>query len=211
MPQANHFIDWQLAKQTDHLVCFLMTEAHERKKQPEIVRRALLDCAAHISQEQGLPAVTLQAVADAAQVTKGGLLHHFPSKQALVQAVFHDLLEQLDTQIDRLLEEDPETHGRFTRAYIRAFAHAESEGASNWNALPLSSLTDPEMKAMWSRWYTSRLERHAATDTGLELGIARYAADGLWLAGLLEYSGVGATGQDALIEQLISMTRKTRT
>lgn len=188
-----------------------MTEAHERKKQPEIVRRALLDCAAQISQEQGLPAVTLQAVADAAHVTKGGLLHHFPNKQALVQAVFHDLLKQLDTQIDQLLKDDVEPYGRFTRAYIRAFANAESEGACNWNALPLSSLTDPEMKAMWSEWYASRLARHAETDAGPELGIARYAADGLWLAGLLEYSAVEVANNVTLIEQLISMTRKTQT
>lgn len=185
-----------------------MTEAHERKKQPEIVRRALLDCAAQISQEQGLPGVTLQAVADAAHVTKGGLLHHFPNKQALVQAVFHDLLEQLDNQIDQLLEDDAEPYGRFTRAYIRAFASAESDGASSWNALPLSSLTDPEMKAMWSEWYASRLDRHADTDAGPELGIARYAADGLWLASLLEYSGIETTSHEALVEQLISLTRK---
>lgn len=188
-----------------------MSESHERKKQPEIVRRALLDCAAQISLEQGLPAMTLQAVADAAHVTKGGLLHHFPNKQALVQAVFQDLLEQLDAEIDELLAEDPESHGRFTRAYIRAFATAESQGAANWNALPLSSLTDPEMKTMWSEWYAARLERHAETDSGPDLGIARYAADGLWLAGFLEYSGVEAETREALAEHLLSLTFKDKT
>jgi AcrR family transcriptional regulator len=186
-----------------------MAEAHERKKQPELVRRALLDCAANISLEQGLPAVTLQAVADAAHVTKGGLLHHFPSKQALVQAVFHDLLDQLDVQIEELLEDDPDAYGRFTRAYIRAFARADgAAGSDRWNALPLSSLTDPGMKAMWSEWYASRLARHSETDGGTALALARYAADGMWLAGLLEYSGSSNDSREALIEGLIRLTRK---
>jgi AcrR family transcriptional regulator len=186
-----------------------MTSAHERKKQPETVRRALLDCAARISLEQGLPAVTLQAVANAAHVTKGGLLHHFPSKQALVQAVFHDLLEQLDAEIEQLIAADAEPHGRFTRAYIRAFAQADGERASEqWNALPLSSLTDPDMKAMWSAWYAERLARHAETDDGTSLALARYAADGLWLAGLLDYSGGPDESREALIEGLIAMTQK---
>jgi AcrR family transcriptional regulator len=189
-----------------------MPEAHERKKQPELVRRALLDCAARISLEQGLPAVTLQAVADAAHVTKGGLLHHFPSKQALIQAVFHDLLDRLDVQIDALIEEDPDAHGRFTRAYIRAFAKADSASAGDhWNALPLSSLTDPGMKAMWSEWYASRLSQHSETDGGTALAVARYAADGLWLAGLLEYSGSSNENREALIEGMIRLTREDAT
>jgi AcrR family transcriptional regulator len=186
-----------------------MTQAHERKKQPEIVRRALLDCAAKISLDQGLPAVTLQAVADAAKVTKGGLLHHFPSKQALIQGVFEDLLARLDAEIDVLMASDAEPHGRFTRAYIRAFAKAGGGGSDDpWNALPLSSLTDPEMKAMWSNWYAERLARHADSDGGTALGIARYAADGIWLAGLLDYSGVEATDREDLLDKLTAMTRK---
>lgn len=186
-----------------------MTHAHERKKQPEIVRRALLDCAAKISLDQGLPSVTLQAVADAANVTKGGLLHHFPSKQALIQGVFEDLLARLDAEIDELMEGDAEPYGRFTRAYIRAFSKAGGEGGEDpWSALPLSSLTDPDMKAMWSRWYGERLARHADTDTGTNLSLARYAADGIWLAGLLDYSNIEAADPETLLEALIAQTRK---
>ena len=56
---------------------------YKRKKQPEVVRRALLDQAARITLEQGLSKVTFQAVADAAGVTKGGLMHPFATKNAL--------------------------------------------------------------------------------------------------------------------------------
>ncbi|AYD01961.1 TetR/AcrR family transcriptional regulator [Neorhizobium sp. NCHU2750] len=193
-----------------------MTQAHERRKQPEIVRRALLDCAAKISLDQGLPAVTLQAVADAANVTKGGLLHHFPSKQALLKGVFEDLLQRLDAEIDELMAKDEEPYGRFTRAYIRAFAKTDSgtegdDGEDPWNALPLSSLTDPEMKAMWSNWYAARLARHAGTDAGATLSLARYTADGIWLAGLLDYAGVETTDRTEMLDKLIALTRKEKT
>jgi AcrR family transcriptional regulator len=81
--------------------------AHHRKKQPEQVRRALLDCAAQIAAEQGAAAITIQAVAERAGVTKGGLLHHFDSKQALLAAVFSDLLEQMDREISADASREP--------------------------------------------------------------------------------------------------------
>ena len=59
----------------------MMVNAHHRKKQPEQVRRTLLDCAARIAAEQGIANVTVQAVAEAAGVTKGGLFHHFPEQK----------------------------------------------------------------------------------------------------------------------------------
>ena len=43
--------------------------AHKRKKQPELIRRALLDEAARITLEQGLSKVTFQSVAYAVCVT----------------------------------------------------------------------------------------------------------------------------------------------
>lgn len=84
------------------------------------MRRALLDSAASIAALQGFAAVTMQTVAAAANVTKGGLIHHFPNKQALVEAMALDQLDQLDASIDGYIAADPENHGRFTRAYVMA-------------------------------------------------------------------------------------------
>src|SRR3546814_8150663 len=65
------------------------------------------------------------------------------SKQILIEALFADLLEQLDAQLDAQLEGelegDARSSGRFTRAYVRAMTRL-SEEASNgvWNALTLA-------------------------------------------------------------------------
>ena len=94
--------------------------AYTRAKQPEQVRRALLDRAAAIAMDHGVSGVTVQAVAAAAGVTKGGLFHHFGSKQALIEGLFADLLARVDAEIDAAIEADPKPRGSFTRAYVNA-------------------------------------------------------------------------------------------
>lgn len=161
--------------------------AYSRKKQPEQVRRALLDCAARLAVENGLSAVTLQAVADAAGVTKGGLLHHFAGKQVLVEAVFADLLAELGREIDGYMALDDRPFGRFTRAYVRAaFADHELAMRSPWGALSVSLVAEPALRQLWSDWLQARLSDHQATDGTPMLEIVRLAADGVWLADLLQ-------------------------
>ena len=76
-----------------------MTSAYHRKKQPELVRRNLIEQAIRLMAEEGLHAVTVQAVSDAAGVSKGGFMHHFSSKHALVEAAFAELLAALDADL----------------------------------------------------------------------------------------------------------------
>jgi AcrR family transcriptional regulator len=90
--------------------------AYTRAKQPEQVRHALLDCTAAVAMDHGVAGVTVQAVATAAGVTKGGLFHHFASKQALIEGLFADLLARLDAEIDVTIAADPKPRGGFTRA-----------------------------------------------------------------------------------------------
>ena len=153
--------------------------------------------------------LTLQAVADAASVTKGGLLHHFPSKQALIEAVFQDLLGKLDEEIDRLMTADEVEQGRFTRAYVEAFFQVTRDGAkSPWAALSISCMTDARLRALWSDWMKDRLARHAATDGHPAFKLARYAADGIWLANLMEADGIPADELAGLRDHLKHMTQE---
>lgn len=158
---------------------------YTRKKQPQIVRRALLDSARKLASEQGLAALSLQAVAKEAGVTKGGLFHHFASKQALVEGVFADLLEQLDARIDALIAKDRDARGCFTRAYVKTTFDGDALGiGSPWAALCISMVVEPGLRRVWGCWLQDRLQRHQSTDSDPMFEIVRLAADGAWLASL---------------------------
>lgn len=185
-----------------------MTTAHHRKKQPELIRRTLLDCAAKLALEQGLGAVTVQAVAAAAGVTKGGLFHHFPNKQALILGVFADLLDKVGTGIDAAMAQDPDARGSFSRAYVDAtFSDPVLPTGSQWATLHISILAEPSLRRQWADWLADRLERHRGTDDGPILEMVRLAADGAWLACLFREDGGPIPDIPALRERLFAMTR----
>ena len=182
-----------------------MENAHKRKKQPELVRRALLDQAAKLAVEEGLAAVTVQAVANAAGVTKGGFMHHFPHKQALIDAVFQELMDTIDQELDKRIAADPEPYGSFTRAYVEAvFTMALGANGGPWAPLSISMLTDAGLRALWGKWFQGRLERHHTTDADTRLAIVRLAADGVWLADL---GGIVLPDSEQLHVQLLEATR----
>ena len=184
-----------------------MATAHRRKKQPELVRRALLDCAAKLALEQGLAAVTVQAVCEAAGVTKGGLFHHFASKQALIDGVVADILERLDADIAAAMALDPQPRGRFTRAYVTVtFDDLMSDQGRQWTALYISTLTEPSLRRVTAQWFARGLERHRATDDEPILETVRLAADGAWLAFLFRDEGGPLPDLPALRERLVAMT-----
>ncbi|NRG41831.1 TetR family transcriptional regulator [Rathayibacter sp. VKM Ac-2804] len=69
-------------------------------------RDRVLDAFEALLIDQGERAATLDAVAKAAGVSKGGLLYHFPSKDALVDGLVGRLDDRLAEDIDRIRTSD---------------------------------------------------------------------------------------------------------
>lgn len=186
-----------------------MSTAHHRKKQPLFVRRQLLEVAARLASEKGMTAVTLDAVSGASGVSKGGLLHHFPSKNMLLEALFDSMLEQLDAAIQEAMRADPLPHGRFTRAYLRACLALRDEPEDNrdWVQVTMVLLSEPQLRQRWRDWVRERSEEYVGTDSSVDAAIVRLATDGIWLADLLGSHDLDQGARQRLIDRLIELTQ----
>ena len=67
-------------------------------------RGRILDAAEQLVADQGASNLTLDAVAQAAGVSKGGLLYHYPNKDALLAAMIERHCDDLDERCARELE-----------------------------------------------------------------------------------------------------------
>jgi AcrR family transcriptional regulator len=163
---------------------------------------------------EGVASLTLERAAAAAGVSKGGVLYHFPTRDALVTAMVARLTGYFEDQLRRH-GADEEGPGAFTVAYVRCEStqtiNPEDERIDRLGAALLAALAaNPDLLAPLAQAY-ERWQRRCEDD-GLPASIAtlvRLAADGLWLTELL---GLGTLTADrrqevvAVMEQLVKDT-----
>jgi AcrR family transcriptional regulator len=98
------------------------TRAAETDVRSEIVRAATRLFAA-----KGFDGTALQEVADAVGVTKPAVLHHFPSKEHIRQAVLAEILEHWQATLPRLLLAASASRGRFDAVFGELFRFFASD------------------------------------------------------------------------------------
>jgi AcrR family transcriptional regulator len=94
-------------------------------------RHELLDAAMRIVLRDGPNRLTLDAVAKESGRSKGGVLYHFPTKDALIEGMIGDYLEDFAARIARHEATDDDLPpGRLLRAYVNA---SFDEDPLDWN------------------------------------------------------------------------------
>ncbi|HBZ3185229.1 TPA: TetR/AcrR family transcriptional regulator [Klebsiella pneumoniae] len=184
-------------------------EAQHRKKDPVRLHRQLLESATMIAGRDGIAALSLNAVAREAGVSKGGLLHHFPNKQALIFALFARLLAIMEKAISELMAADNIAYGRFTRAYLRYLSNPELTDTHESRQLMVLSLAmpdEPVLRKCWRDWMLDHLAQGDALDNGPTGTLVRYAADGIWLSELTEGRTMSSEHRQSLVNDLTKMT-----
>ncbi|VFR55393.1 Transcriptional regulator, TetR family [plant metagenome] len=165
-----------------------------RPKQPHLVRARLLAAGAALL-AQG-DAVSIGKVAALADVTKGAVQHHFPTRDALVQAIYDDLLAKFERQLaDCTTARSPA--GRYVEATL-ALA-TDPAPAELWRALLAASAAEHRVAQRWSAWVASDRAREGTNTNKL---IARLAADGLWLSETLGTYSLSDTERASLARAL---------
>jgi AcrR family transcriptional regulator len=145
-------------------------------------RRRLLDSAAAVVRRDGPRALTLDTVAAQAGLSKGGLLYHFATKDALVEALVEDWLDRFEAEVIK---------GTAERSWALAYARACTQPRSAAEratdvALLVAMAGDPGGLETVRRRYATWQDRLVAdAPDAVDATLVRLAADGLWFAGLL--------------------------
>jgi AcrR family transcriptional regulator len=162
-------------------------------------RSELLTAAIAVIRRDGAQALTLDAVAAEAGVSKGGILYHFGSKRALIDALVSSWLDDFGS---KLSADD------FAASYVRAcdLSAAGPEVSASEFGMLAALIEDPEVlraaRERYEEWMGrmlgGALEREDAW-------LVRLAADGLWYSDLLGIAPPQGADRRRLMARLLAL------
>jgi len=147
-------------------------------------RTRIIKAAETVVRTKGVARLTLTEVAEAAGVSKGGLLYHFPSKDALIKGMLSYAIDVFEAAVERHCAEDKEP-GAWLRGYVMAtFAEPGTETheeSLTWAAIMASAANNPSLLAPFQEAQTKWAAQLAADGADpVATQVIRLAVDGLW-------------------------------
>jgi AcrR family transcriptional regulator len=171
-------------------------------------REAVLQAAERIIVQSGVDRATIDEVARAARISKGGVLHHFPNKEAIVLALLERLVGIFEAEVNARQKLDPDPTGSFTRAFLTVVNERTDNCIEVGYALKSGFRQCPALQelsaAAHTRWQ-ARVEADGLDP--IHASVVRLASDGLWLARINRVAVPSEEFRQPLIDFLTSLTR----
>lgn len=163
----------------------------------------ILNAASKVVAERGIFNLTLDAVAEVAGLSKGGLLYHFRSKEVLVEKMVEHLAMNYRHKIEDHATSDPQEKGKWTRAYVDVTFNRSYQNKDMHSGLLAAKAVNPELlqpiHEVYNEW------QNAIDDDGIDPTLAtiiRLAADGIWLADLFDINPIDSEKKELIYKTL---------
>ncbi len=177
-------------------------------RNPEVKRKKIIEATIRILRDGGhYTNFSLDKVAKEAGVSKGGLMHHFPSKEALLYAVAQNASQQFEDSYNTKLSAEPAANlSRTIHAYIKTVLEDEDDTSVETSPILLAFIrakTDDEaIETRFNYWQDIIL------DEGLDevkAAIIRLAVDGLLYTELIDDTQIEPTLRAKILEGLLAL------
>lgn len=178
-------------------------------RKPTITRGQLLDIAEEIVRTEGAKALTVEALARAAGISKGGVQYSFASKDELVRA----LIERWTSQFDAILNTDETLSAvDLIRSYIRSMRASQPAMNAKMAALMSTYLQNPANMLETRQWYQGVFDRIGTASAEAQAArVAFLAVEGLFLLRIVGIDEDGAWAEflddiEAMLDRLLELT-----
>jgi AcrR family transcriptional regulator len=170
-------------------------------------RDRILDAAEQLVSAAGASNLTLDAVAQTAGVSKGGLLYHYPSKEALLVAMLERYCEQIDARCDlarsALASDDGAAH---LKSLVLGMLRSNAVRAELGTALLAAAANNPSLLDPVRQRYAETVAKLAADPCSFpRAAIVTLAVDGLMMGEVWRLTPFSPEQREQIVTELLHL------
>lgn len=171
-----------------------------------IDRGALLDAAERVALRNGAGQLTMDAVAAEAGVSKGGVLYAFPSKDALIDAMFSRVFAAMDAIADAFLTAAGDTPENRVRAHVLGSKGASDLVTERSLALIANFMRSPQYRKGAQDYYRDVMGRlDLSKPVGRRARLALLACEGALMLRGFDFHPISETDWQAIHADILEL------
>jgi AcrR family transcriptional regulator len=169
----------------------------------------IIDAAEAVVIEAGASHMTLDAVAAKAGVSKGGLLHHFPNKVALLVAMVERQIKMHQDARKKILKNIPKGPCRELKSFIIAAQNRNPLHNRLGASMSAAISHDPRLNEPIRKVVCDNYTKFTASNIGFEkAAIVALAVDGMRLQEMLSISPFNEEQRAKILDELLRFVDK---
>lgn len=169
-------------------------------------RTVILDAAVRVIESEGITAVTFDSVAAAANITRGGIIYHFPSREELIAAIHPYMARRWEDQLEAACSK-PAAEATATERLI-AYISMAATPATRAEVQMILDSHHTANQDVWDQVLQRWAPRPQPTD-GSAYTLALLAADGLWVNDVIGSTRIAPEQRHNTAERIIDLIRET--
>ncbi len=175
---------------------------------PVPTRQKILETAVTIVDSNGAAHLTIDAVAAAAGLSKGGVLYHFPSKRALLEAMLSLLMETSAQRIQKRREESAAEEQPTIGPMIQAELEQQPKQRAMALAILAAAAEDPSLLNPAKTYIADRFREAGSDTTDPQLAhVLLLAAEGLRFLDMLNLLPEDIANREQIFDRLLQLSR----
>lgn len=179
----------------------------EKKKLIDTRERILIKACQLVARE-GFTRLTIDRVAKESELSKGGLLYHFPSKETLEKSMIEYVMEISNKNVDEKVSDESPPNKWLSGSVRAVFEEAGLQDLTSPGLLA-TMISNPDFIESWRKryieWHETLIDE--SSDPILSY-IVFLALDGLWFADLLDLDPPQGEFREQLFEVLLNLSKK---
>ena len=183
-----------------------METKKQTRKTSGKTKELILEVAREIAAQKGVGQLTLEAVAEKAGISKGGLLYHFPGKKELIIALMDSYVAHLSQELDPEVEKFKGHPQALVLGFINWYKKFNGIAATNrtWGAAVFAVQSfDPQLMEPLHNWYRQLFEKiRSSGPDSLDTATAILAIEGLFMLSLYNLDHLTTEEKSRIIQHI---------
>jgi AcrR family transcriptional regulator len=176
---------------------------------PPHARQAVLAAAEAIVKHSGAANLTYDELVRTSGITRGGIVYHFPTKEALLQAlVENDLQQWRDCIASKRHALGAAGPGADLLAYLQSNTEPDEDSARLCAGLLSASSIDKTLNGPWQHHYAEHHRQVVKTHPDPTMAaLLTLAADGLFWQEMLGLSALSKAERERVVQRMLELAR----